>query len=106
MVPYQRPRPKLEGLNCEFVRALNFVGSEIPGALKNGRVLVLTLLNECSLPAIVPGILHRFTSFWPLFKVALTPILQIRNQGLAAALCMRSLANKHIFFPSLHNSPS
>lgn len=74
---------------------LSSVGSEIPGDVKDGRVL--TSQNEYSLPAFVPGILHRFTSFWPLFKVALSPILQIRNQGLAAALCIRSLASKHSF---------
>lgn len=73
---------------------LSALGSERPGEVKDERAHTA---ESRSLLALVPGLLHRFTSLWPLFPLA--PMLQRRNQGSAAALCIKSLANKRTFFP-------
>lgn len=64
---------------------------------------MLTSLNEYSLPAILPRILHRFTSFWLLFKVTFIPILLIRSRLSCSTLHKITSKQTH-FLSSLHNS--
>lgn len=84
---------------------LRSLGSEIPGEVKDGRVLA-NLLSDYFLLAIMPELLHRFTSFWPLFRVALYPHLRDQKPGLGCSALHKVTSKQTYTVSSLHNSTS